>query len=743
MVSGSSFSADAASPLGPARQRELLHRLVVLAMPLINDQLDGFSARLSAALLAGSEQAADGKDANQGFNAGNLLKKNAYPFYHIASATLRNALQDEIDSLDQLVQKVVQPANGELRLVPFVEIENRLLLDSAARPLDIAHAALLSGLNLRLAALLGREQLNLAENPFRPAVLLGAMDRAWREFHPHPESHHLMLLHMNAGVFLDLEPVLAAVDRGLIDAGVLPNLVDHYQIRKSAGNRNTPKESTADPKLIRQLRRLLTPESAAAQASAFDAPAGDPPAGRATAPAGHAVHAVAPAAGWTSQPSGVPPIPISPALSAYLADLQKRVPMQLQAGAAQSAYRLSEMQHQMPRGAMTAADETTVDVMSRIFEAVFRDANIPQQMKDLIGYLQIPVLKAALIDKEFFFEDAHPARRLISLLTNSSVGWDQNKGRDDPLYQAIRHNIDRVQHFDSEIALFSEVVADLEAFLQEEDNKAAANLSAPITQALKQEKLREATRCASSDVAVRVATGEVVTFVEAFLESRWVPVLALAHSVKDEKPQVLQSAIKTMDELIWSVQPKITAQQRKELVAKLPALLTTLNKWLNVLKWDDADRLQFFADLAECHASIVRAPLEMSPHRQLELAVEAAKKAAERRLEKRAAQPVESVAPPDPFLQQVDGFERGMWFEFRQTATTKRTLKLAWVSPLKSLYIFTTMQREEAFSLSSQVLAQNLRDGITKMVVVDHFVDQALADVLDESRAADALDAPA
>lgn len=766
MVSNSLFSASSANPggpLSPARQRDVLHALVVAASIVLNGQLDAFAERLSAALLAGSDQATGAKDANLGFNAGNLLKKNTYPFYHIASAGLRGALQDAVDSLDQLVQKVMQPAPGELRLVPFEEMENRLLLDRAARPIDIAHAEILSALNLRIAALLGREQLSTAENPFRPAVVLAAMDRAWREFDPHPESHHLMLLHTSAGVFLEMGPVLQAVNDACIAAGILPHLTDKYQIRKSAGNRNQRKELATDPKLMQQLRRLFASEAAAQEP--FAATGCAESLSLPTAPFGTASPAVPgrrtagdALRGW--QPSAVPPMPISPALSAYLADLQKRLPMQPPvsgehgAHGTQATHRaagLSQLKHELhqnlPRGGMTAADETTVDVMSRIFEAVFRDPNIPQEMKDLIGYLQIPVLKAALIDKEFFFEDAHPARRLISLLTTSSVGWDQSKGRDDPLYQAISRNVSRVQQFDNEVALFSEVVADLEAFLNEEDSRSAVRLAAPITQALKQEKLREATRSATNDVAVRVATGEVVTFVEAFLESRWVPVLALAHSVKDEKPQVLESALKTMDELIWSVQPKITVEQRKELVAKLPALLATLNKWLNVLKWEDADRLQFFADLAECHASIVRAPLELSPHRQLELAVEAAKKAAERRLEKRAAQPVTPAPEPDPVVEQVEGFERGMWFAFKQSDTVTRTLKLAWVSPLKSLYIFTTVHREEAFSLPADVLVQNLRDGITSVVEVDGFVNRALVDALDESEAqsqpAEALATPA
>ena len=378
---------------------------------------------------------------------------------------------------------------------------------------------------------------------------------------------------------------------------------------------------------------------------------------------------------------------------------------------------------------MTPADETTLDVTTRIFEAVFRHPDIPQEMKELIGLLQVPVLKAALIDKEFFFEETHPARRLINLMTYSSIGWDRSKGRNDPLYQAIERNIERARGFETEIGLFDALASDLEAFLTTEDGKSVVRLAAPITLAIKQEKLQDATRSATNEVAVRVASGEVATFVEAFLESRWVPVLTLAYSVKDEKPQVLQSAIKTMDDLIWSVQPKITLAQRKELVAKLPSLLTMLNKWLNVLKWEDAERLQFFADLAECHASIVRAPLELSPHRQLELAVEATRIAAERRLEKRATQVAVPEPLPDDAVQQVAVLERGMWLEFGQPDASRRKVKLAWISPLKSLYIFTAFHREEAFSMAVETLTQAFRQQRVNVIEVSGFVNEALAEV--------------
>jgi hypothetical protein len=246
----------------------------------------------------------------------------------------------------------------------------------------------------------------------------------------------------------------------------------------------------------------------------------------------------------------------------------------------------------------------------------------------------------------------------------------------------------------------------------------------------------QATRHAKNEVAARIGTGEVIALVETFLEDKWVSVLTVAYGVQEEKPEAVKSAVKTMDDLIWSVKPKITVEQRKEFIAKLPGMLSMLNKWLNVIKWEDADRLQFFAELAECHASIVRAPLELSPERQLEIAVEVAQRAAERRLQRAVKQAPEPV--PDASVNTVEHLERGMWLEFAAKDGGKKKVKLAWISPLRSLYIFSTSARQETFSLSSDELAQDFREQRVHVLslsgmdgkngLVTHALSRAMAD---------------
>jgi hypothetical protein len=239
-------------------------------------------------------------------------------------------------------------------------------------------------------------------------------------------------------------------------------------------------------------------------------------------------------------------------------------------------------------------------------------------------------------------------------------------------------------------------------------------------------------------VALRIGGGGVVAVVEAFLERKWTSVLTIAYSVEPDKPGAVGSATRTMDDLIWSVKPKITQEQRKQLIGKLPGLLATLNKWLDIIKWQDAERLQFFAELAECHASIVRAPIDLSPERQLEIALEVAQQDALRRLDKEqalaAAEEADAKqAQADPAVATVDGLERGMWLEFTQPDGSAQTVKLAWISPLRTLFIFSTGARKEAFSMPVEKLAEAYRQDTVRLVRQDGVVASVLAEAMGQA----------
>ena len=411
---------------------------------------------------------------------------------------------------------------------------------------------------------------------------------------------------------------------------------------------------------------------------------------------------------------------------------------------------LPRLKQSLPQGSLSRGDANTLDLLSRVFETVLLDDSIPPRARELLQLLQVPVLKAALLDKSFFFEEAHPARRMVDLL--SRMGWEQHKDGDDPVFQAMQRSVDRVaQPGGGEHAGFEEAVAGLEASLAQEERAEAQSLAAPVATALKQEKLAAATRAARDAVALRIGAGkdqdadgfeagEILDAVSGFLEQRWTTVLTFAYTIEDDKPGAVGNATRAMDDLIWSIKPKATQEQRKTLIARLPRLLATLNKWLDAIRWQDAERLQFFARLAEYHAAIVRAPIELSPERQLELAVEAAQRDALRRVELENAAAVQEAARQDA-ISPLDGLERGMWCEFRSddgARTNARKVRLAWVSPLRTLFIFSGSGRREAFSMTAEKLVDALHAGAARVLAMEGVVGQVLMAALADGAGDDA-----
>jgi hypothetical protein len=735
---------DASSSRPPALPRAVLAELVRDASACANEQLTAMVNRLAAAMADMTTAGLEPQAAYRRARAGTLLKNNAYAFVHLAGEAIERALREAVD---ELVPGAKTRADAvSLSLVPLEVMDTKVAFGALCRPFEIAHSEVLASLCVRIGLLLGRGLLRPGQNPFRPDVFLGAIHDAWRAFTPDAQDHPVLLPLLRPEHFLDLGLILETLDAALRARSTSARERFHISKTTEAARARRP---AMDAALAQQLRNLLggadgegapslvpdlpdmpqgngwRPSSAAgfgvaagagtvagaaplgAHKQAADAAQSYPgfsaaPQG-ATAPAagfvpgsGHAPGAgaqaaMAPFAGAAGAPSPVLGQPGS--LLALLAGLQlPAAPTAPPANGAPVAphkvFYLPRLKQSLPQGALSRGEENTLDLLSRIFETVLLDDSIPPETRELIRFLQVPVLKAALLDQDFFFEEAHPARRMIDLLSN--MGWEGRKSVDDPVMQAMQRGVERIgREGDAQPAAFAEAVAELEAQLAAEERATEEAIATPIARATKIERQTVAAHSARQAVRVRVADGELVGVVSSFLEQRWVDVLTFAWLIEEERPGALQNATRTMDELVWTVKPKATQEQRKALIARLPGLLTALNKWLDAIKWRDAERLQFFAA-----ASL------------------------------------------------VGTLERGARLEFSQPDGSVRKLKLAWVSPLRTLFIFSGGLRQEAFSLPADKLAEALRAGSVRVAGNEGVVGRVLSEAL-QGAGNDALSDPA
>ena len=81
-----------------------------------------------------------------------------------------------------------------------------------------------------------------------------------------------------------------------------------------------------------------------------------------------------------------------------------------------------------PVGSMGRTDEDTVNLVGMLFDYILNDRNLAIPMKALIGRLQIPMLKVAILDKTFFSRTSHPARQLVERTVERRDRLERRRG---------------------------------------------------------------------------------------------------------------------------------------------------------------------------------------------------------------------------------------------------------------------------------------------------------------------------
>src|SRR5947208_6649413 len=492
--------------------------------------------------------------------------------------------------------------------------------------------------------------------------------------------------------------------------------------------------------------------------AAGQAPQGMPgmgmPAGMA-AGAGEAMEAPLPTIGQF----GGPRILVTQELGDALSRLQQGetgfdvggIPVQF-AGIPQGMHNVLRDLQESPIGAKANQLEAmTIELVAMLFDFVFETKDLPDSMKVLIGRLQIPVLKAAMLDGAFFSKKSHPSRLMVNALAHAGIGWSPAMGNEDPLYKKVEQIVHRVlDEFTDDVYLFDTLRKDLEAFLADEEKNAETTIQSTAEEINERDRQEIARVVARSEIEKRLETQTVPNFLGSFLRDYWINVLAQLH-LQGEESETWVLALTTLDDLVWSVQPKRTGDERRKLVAMLPNLLKRLHRGLQNVAWEPGEREQFMSNLVEAHAASVKPSLASVPMPTTAVA-EAAAAAAEEATAKgdsetaakaralaEAMAPAPPPAPPpepvveivqDHFAELAASLERGMWIEFEGEDGQLAFAKLAWVSPLRGTYLFTNRQGQKAVSLTADELADRFRKDRARLVEAEPLVDRAFVTMM-------------
>lgn len=251
-------------------------------------------------------------------------------------------------------------------------------------------------------------------------------------------------------------------------------------------------------------------------------------------------------------------------------------------------------------------DHMVIDVVGSLFDQILSDPKVPPQMARLLARLQLPVLRVALGDETFFSSRRHPVRQFVNRMASLACAFDDFT--DDPGRSFLAHVRDLVQDvaqgdFDR-MDVYTAKLDALEAFITEQTRntlKAAGDAAAVVER--RETDLRLQQRYALQ-LQQQLARVPMQDFLRNFLAQVWSQAIVLAS--REGAPERALRLRQLGRSLVMSVQPKGGTAARSDFLRELPNLMRTLNEGLDLIRWPDAPRKDFFGALLPAHAESLK-----------------------------------------------------------------------------------------------------------------------------------------
>ncbi|WP_296936129.1 DUF1631 domain-containing protein [uncultured Marinobacter sp.] len=417
-------------------------------------------------------------------------------------------------------------------------------------------------------------------------------------------------------------------------------------------------------------------------------------------------------------------------------------------------------------------DSDVINLVSMLFDFILEDRQLHPVMKALIGRLQIPVLKVALTDKNFFNRGGHPVRKLLNELALAAIGWTEKKsGQRDPLRDKIESVVDRVLgEFTTNVSLFEELLKDFSHFMDLDRRR----------RELVEQRLRDAEEGrARQERASQAAEGllqelteqrDIPEPVAGLLSEAWTKYLQWVVLREGEESDRWQDARNLTEQLVWSVDPRpVNESTRGELLRAIPAIVDDLRKALHEISWDPFATDAAIRDLELAHVDVfqrlVTAPSRPeSPAEPKDLPAhepvseqpvdapvvvpvpEAEAKAMPSPAEQKEPEPVGKGTHAQPvadagaevsvspeWLQKAESLRVGSWIELTRDETKVRC-KLAAFIKATGKYIFVNRSGAKVAEYMRQELAADMEAGKISMLDDGLIFDRALESIIDNLR---------
>lgn len=412
-------------------------------------------------------------------------------------------------------------------------------------------------------------------------------------------------------------------------------------------------------------------------------------------------------------------------------------------------------------GPAVASAATGKDMLSRLYDQILADPELPPSVKALLARLQVAVARLAMSDISLLRRQDHPTWQLLNRVAAHGAAF---KSADDAGLQQF------LQFMDQHIALLlsqaqptaaqflqllGEVDAHIGAQARQRSERSASALALLEREQRRQSwlaLLREQVQAQLDDAP----DAQTTPLLRQFLHKVWARVIVQAMVEHGQDAPQAHAQIALVDQLLDSLRLPADEAQRLRRRAELPALIQRLQAGCDSVALPAPQRQTLFDELMRLHGRLllghqVAAPTpEQGPKPDADPEARLRQLLSERESQMPSRWAHETVdrgrlptvpvtlydqqlgADPKLALQTwIESLRIGAWYHmFVQSQWL--TAQLAWVSDSRQFFLFVGQDAEERHSLTRGALEQLLAHGLIAVLEEDDLVQRAVATLMQD-----------
>lgn len=252
-------------------------------------------------------------------------------------------------------------------------------------------------------------------------------------------------------------------------------------------------------------------------------------------------------------------------------------------GAAANAVLLEELQQTkqaLKQAATSPIERATIEIVALMFQNILTEERIPPAVRVWFARLQMPVLRVAVSEPDFFADVSHPARKLIDRMGACVMGFESGSDTiGDALEKEIKRVVQVVEAYpDTGRRVFQTVLTEFERFLDHyfKTENEASKKGVSLAQQVEQREIL----AIQYTIELRKMLNQVPVQdgVRDFLFHVWADVLATSAIKSGAASDDTKAMQRAAADLIWSASAKVSREERAEVIRRLPPLLKVLRE---------------------------------------------------------------------------------------------------------------------------------------------------------------------